>query len=67
MKKFTLFAILLAVISVLFLGCEPQQSEMNLSNLTDTATISGALVYDAGVDTTGSVEQYAVNQIVLFM
>lgn len=63
MKKFTLFAILLAVISVLFLGCEPQQSEMNLSNLTDTATISGALVYDAGVDTTGSVEQYAVNQI----
>ena len=63
MKKFNLFAVLLAVISFAFIACErPEQSEMDLSDLTDTATISGALVYDAGVDTTGSVDQYVINQ-----
>ena len=61
MKKFNLFAVLLAVISFAFIACErPEQSEMDLSDLTDTATISGALVYDAGVDTTGSVDQYVI-------
>lgn len=63
MKKIALFAILLASISLAFIGCEPKQSEMDLSVLTDTATISGALVYDAGVDTAGSADQYAINQI----
>ena len=64
MRKINLFAALLAVLSFAFFACErPEQSEMDLSILTDTATISGALVYDAGVDTAGSVDQYAVNQI----
>lgn len=63
MKKINLFATLLAVLSFAFFACErPEQSEMDLSNLTDTATISGALVYDAGVDTAGSADQYVINQ-----
>lgn len=63
MKRFNLFATLLAILSFAFFACErPEQSEMDLSNLTDTATISGTLVYDAGVDTAGSADQYVINQ-----
>lgn len=63
MKTTKLFASLFVALSLLLVGCKPEQSEMTLDQLTTKAVVAGTIVYDAGVDI-NSDNQYQVNQIV---
>lgn len=63
MKTNRLFLAALAAITVLFAGCRPEQSELDIESLNTKARISGTIVYDAGVDI-NSDNAYMVNRIV---
>ena len=61
MRKLFFAALTFAIGALIFYGCRPEQSEFDLSTLTEKATISGQIVYDAGVDTTANA--YTINMI----
>lgn len=61
MRKLFFMALSFAMGALIFYGCRPEQSEFDLSTLTEKSTISGQIVYDAGVDTTGTA--YTINMI----
>lgn len=48
MRKLFFAALTFAIDALIFYGCRPEQSEFDLSTLTEKATISGQIVYDAG-------------------
>lgn len=61
MRKLFFVALTFAIGVLIFYGCRPEQSEFDLSTLTEKATISGQIVYDAGVDTAANA--YTINMI----
>lgn len=63
MKTKLLFATLLVACTALFVGCAPEQSELSIDSLKESARVSGRIVYDAGVDI-NSENAYMVNRTV---
>ena len=54
------FLPIMAIASLLFVGCQKDQSEFTLDSITDMTTISGNAYYSTGVDTVGTNYTYDV-------
>ena len=55
-----IFLSIMAITSLLFVGCQEDQSEFSLESISDLATISGTVYYSTGVDTVGTDYTYDV-------